>query len=302
VRKLPGQQVRAIYLYGAVQLTAQAVATCLELGIDVAYFSPAGRYLGALCGLPTSGVDARRGQYRLFELPGVRLILAREVIRAKIHNQRVMLMRNGEVPERVLQLMVHFRDATASARELTELLGIEGSAAALYFEQFDSMLKKREDWKFDWRGRNRRPPRDPVNALLSLGYSMLAKELTGVCHAVGLDPFLGFMHQPRYGRPALALDLMEEFRPLVADSVAISLVNRGELGPEDFIRSANGTFLNDRGRKVFWEAWFRRLDTEVSHPEFEYKMAYRRMLEVQARQLWRFVRGEAVGYHGFTTR
>jgi len=302
LRKLPGNQVRAIYCYGAIQLTAQAVSTCLELGINVAYFSPAGRYLGALCALPASGVDARRGQYRLFELPGARLQLAKEIIRAKIHNQRVMLMRNGEVPERVLQLMVHFRDATATARELTELLGIEGNAAALYFEQFESMLKKREDWKFDWRGRNRRPPRDPVNALLSLGYSMLAKELTGVCHAVGLDPFLGFMHQPRYGRPALALDLMEEFRPLVADSVAISVVNRSELGPEDFIRSANGTFLNERGRKVFWEAWFRRLDTEVSHPEFGYKMAYRRMLEVQARQLWRFVRGEAAGYHGFTTR
>lgn len=302
VRKIPGQQVRAIYCYGAVQLTAQAVETCLDLGIDVSYFSPAGRFLGLLRALPASGVDARRGQYRLFELPGVRLQLAREVIRAKIHNQRVMLMRNGDVPERVLKLMVNFRDATESAREMTELLGIEGNAAAIYFEQFESMFKQREDWKFDWRGRNRRPPRDPVNALLSLGYSMLAKELTGVCHAVGLDPFLGFMHQPRYGRPALALDLMEEFRPLVADSVAISLVNRGELGPEDFIKSANGTFLNDRGRKAFWEAWFRRFDTEVSHPEFEYKMAYRRMLEVQARQLWRFVRGEAAAYHGFTTR
>ena len=301
-RKIPGQQVRAIYCYGAVQITAQAAETCLELGIDVSYFSPAGRFIGMLRGLPASGVDARRGQYRLFELPGVRLQLAREVIRAKIHNQRVMLMRNGEAPDRVLSLMSGFRDATESARDLTSLLGIEGSAAALYFEQFESMLKQRDDWKFDWRGRNRRPPRDPVNALLSLGYSMLAKELTGVCYSVGLDPFLGFMHQPRYGRPALALDLMEEFRPLVADSVAISLINRGELGPEDFIRSANGTFLNDRGRRPFWEAWFRRLDAEVSHPEFSYKMAYRRMLEVQARQLWRFVRGEALTYHGFTTR
>jgi CRISPR-associated protein Cas1 len=301
-RKIPGQQVRAIYCYGAVQITAQAAETCLELGIDVSYFSPAGRFIGLLRGLPASGVDARRGQYRLFELPGVRLQLAREVIRAKIHNQRVMLMRNGDAPDRVLSLMSGFRDATESARDLTALLGIEGSAAALYFEQFESMLKQRDDWKFDWRGRNRRPPRDPVNALLSLGYSMLAKELTGVCHSVGLDPFLGFMHQPRYGRPALALDLMEEFRPLVADSVAISLINRGELGPEDFIRSANGTFLNDRGRRPFWEAWFRRLDAEVSHPEFSYKMAYRRMLEVQARQLWRFVRGEALTYHGFTTR
>jgi CRISPR-associated protein Cas1 len=302
VRKLPGQQVRAIYCYGAIQMTAQAVETCLDLGVDVAYFSPAGRFIGLLRGLPASGVDARRGQYRLFELPAVRLHLAREIIRAKIHNQRVMLMRNGEVPERVSKLMASFRDATESARDMTELLGIEGKAAAVYFEQFESMLKQREDWKFDWRGRNRRPPRDPVNALLSLGYSMLAKELTGVCHAVGLDPFLGFMHQPRYGRPALALDLMEEFRPLTADSVAISLINRGELGPEDFIRSANGTFLNEAGRKRFWEGWFRRLDTEVSHPEFEYKMAYRRMLEVQARQLWRFVRGEAAAYHGFTTR
>lgn len=302
VRKLPGQQVRAIYCYGAVQLTAQAAETCLELGIDVSWFSPAGRFIGLLRGLPASGVDARRGQYRLFELPRVRLLLAREVIRAKIHNQRVMLMRNGDVPDRVLSLLAGFRDATEQARDLTDLLGIEGSAAALYFEQFESMLKQREDWKFDWRGRNRRPPRDPVNALLSLGYSMLAKELTGVCHTVGLDPFLGFMHQPRYGRPALALDLMEEFRPLLADSVAISLVNRGEIGPEDFIRSASGTFLNERGRKAFWEAWFRRFDTEVSHPEFEYKMAYRRMLEVQARQLWRFVRGEAAAYHGFTTR
>ena len=267
VRKLPGQQVRAIYCYGAVQITAQAVSTCLELGIDVCYFSPAGRFLGMLGGLPASGVDARRGQYRLFEMPGVRLQLAREVIRAKIHNQRVMLMRNGDVPDRVTSLMASFRDSTESARDLTALLGVEGSAAALYFEQFESMLKQRDDWKFDWRGRNRRPPRDPVNALLSLGYSMLAKELTGVCYSVGLDPFLGFMHQPRYGRPALALDLMEEFRPLIADSVAISLINRSELGPEDFIKSANGMFLTDKGRR-----------------------------------LWRFVRGEALTYHGFVTR
>lgn len=302
VRKLPSQQVRAIYCFGAVQMTAQAIASCLELGIDVAWFSPAGRYIGSLQGLPASGVDARRGQYRLFELPGVRLRLAREIIRAKIHNQRVMLMRNGDVPDRVLALQANFRDATESATDLGELLGIEGAAAAMYFEQFDSMLKERVAWHFDWRGRNRRPPRDPVNAMLSMGYSVLVKELTGVAHSVGLDPFLGFMHQPRYGRPALALDLMEEFRPLIADSVAISLINRGEVGPEDFIRSASGTFMNERGRRAFWEAWFRRLDTEVSHPEFHYKMSYRRMLEVQARQLWRFVRGEASAFHGFTTR
>jgi CRISPR-associated protein Cas1 len=131
---------------------------------------------------------------------------------------------------------------------------------------------------------------------------VLAKELAGTCQTVGLDPFLGFLHQPRYGRPALALDLMEEFRPLIADSVAISLINRGEVGPEDFISSSSGTGLSQSGQRAFWEAWFRRLDTEVAHPEFGYKMPYRRMLDVQARQLWRFVRGEADAYHGFTTR
>jgi CRISPR-associated protein Cas1 len=138
--------------------------------------------------------------------------------------------------------------------------------------------------------------------LLSLGYSILAKELAGICHIVGLDPFYGFFHQHRYGRPALALDLMEEFRPLIADSVAISLLNRGELNKGDFIFSSRGVSLNDRGRRSFWEAWFRRLDTEVTHPQFKYRMSYRRMMEVQVRQLWRFARGEASDYHGFTTR
>jgi CRISPR-associated protein Cas1 len=301
-RKLPVEQVRALYLFGAVQVSTQAMHTFLEHGIDIAYFSPAGRFLGLTRGLPASGVDARLGQYRLFNEAGIRLTLAREVIRAKVHNQRVMLMRNGNVLDRVLERMAELREAATAANDVKELLGIEGTAAALYFEQFNSMLKAADSWKFEFMGRNRHPPRDPVNALLSLGYSMLAKELTGVCHAVGLDPFLGFMHQPRYGRPALALDLMEEFRPLIADSVAISLINRGELDLSDFIRSAAGTFLNEKGRRAFWEAYFRRMDTEVSHPQFGYAMAYRRMLEVQARQLWRFVRGEASKYYGFTTR
>jgi CRISPR-associated protein Cas1 len=294
--------VKAIYLYGAVQLTAQATQHCLDRSIDVSYFSPAGRFLGLLRGLPASGVDARLGQYRLFAEPGLRLKLAAEVVRGKIHNQRVLLMRNGEAPEWTLRSLATLRDRACKAGDIQELLGIEGAAAALYFEQFGTMLKERGEWKFDFNSRNRRPPRDPVNALLSMGYSMLAKELSGVCHSVGLDPFLGFYHQPRYGRPALALDLMEEFRPLIADSIALSLINRGELKPSDFISSASGTFLNEGGRRAFWEGYFRRMDTEVSHPVFDYKMSYRRMFEVQARQLWRYVRGEAEAYTAFTTR
>ncbi len=300
LQKFPMNQVRAIYLYGSVQLTTQAAHVCLEQGIDVAYFSPAGRFLGLLRGLPASGVDARLGQYRMFGEPGIRVKLAREMVRAKIHNQRVLLMRNGDPADGVLRQMAELRDAAEDARDLDTLRGIEGTAAAAYFGQFATMLGEKAD--FDFNGRNRRPPRDPVNALLSQGYSVLAKELAGVLHAVGLDPFLGCYHQPRYGRPALALDLMEEFRPLVADSVALSLLNRGELTLADFSRSAAGCYLKECGRKVFWEAWFRRLDTEVTHPQFGYAMSYRRMLEVQARQLWRYVRGEADGYFGFTTR
>jgi CRISPR-associated protein Cas1 len=302
LRKLPLHQVRSIYIYGAVQISAQAVQTCLEENVDVAYFSAAGRYIGSLQGLPASGVDARRGQYELFGRDACRIQLAGECIRAKIRNQRVMLMRNGSPDKTALKGLARASENAAQASSLAEIRGIEGGAAAVYFREFASMLKAEEKLSFDFQKRTRRPPRDPVNALLSLGYSILAKELAGICHAVGLDPFYGFFHQPRYGRPALALDLMEEFRPLVADSVAISLINRGELDESDFLFSSRGVSLNNRGRRRFWEAWFRRMDTEVTHPEFKYKMSYRRMMEVQARQLWRFVRGEAATYHGFTTR
>jgi len=302
LRKLPIQQVRSIYIYGAVQITAQAIQTCLEEHVDVGYFSAAGRYLGALNGLPASGVDARRRQYLLFEKDFCRIKLAGECIRAKIRNQRVMLMRNGDPSKPVLTRLAKASENAARATSIEEIRGIEGGAAAAYFSEFASMIKAQGKLKFDFEKRTRRPPRDPVNALLSLGYSILAKELAGVCHLVGLDPFYGFFHQPRYGRPALALDLMEEFRPLIADSVAISLVNRGEVDESDFYFCTRGVGLNDRGRRRFWEAWFRRLDTEVKHPEFEYRMSYRRMMEVQARQLWRYVRGEVPRYHGFTTR
>lgn len=294
-------QLKQVYLFGAVQITAQAAQGFLENDIPVAYFSAAGRFLGLLQGLGVSGTDARRGQYRLFDREDIRLELAREVIRSKIHNQRVMMMRNSQAAKSDVEEMKRLRDMTARVDSLGLLRGLEGTAAAVYFRNFASMLKSK-GYAFDFVGRNRRPPRDPVNALLSLGYSMLAKELSGICSAVGLDPFIGFFHQPRYGRPALALDLMEEFRPLIADSVAISLLNRSELDEHDFVFTSKGVFLKEQGRRSFWEAWFRRMDTPVSHPQFKYQMSYRRMLEVQVRQLWRYLRGEAEQYHGFTTR
>ncbi|QTN33658.1 CRISPR-associated endonuclease Cas1 [Akkermansiaceae bacterium] len=302
VSKHPIEQIQAVYLYGAVQTSTQAIHSLLERSIPVAYFSPAGRFLGTTSGLPQSGIDARLGQARLFNSPQHRLPIAREMIRAKIHNQRVLLMRNGSPPDLILKQLADLRDQCPDAKDLDSLRGIEGAAAAHYFRHFKTMLKGTAGENFDFEGRNRRPPNDPLNALLSQGYSILAKELTGICHAVGLDPFIGVFHQPRYGRPALALDLMEEFRPLIADSVALSLLNRQELGTHDFEHTSKGVFMGDSGRRQFWRAWFRRLDTEVKHPQFDYRMSYRRMLDVQTRQLWRYFRGDAQTYYGFTTR
>jgi len=302
VSRHPLEQVQSVYLYGGIQTSTQAVQSLLQRSIPLAYFSPAGRFLGLTSGLPQSGIDARLGQAKLFGEPQLRAQLAREIIRAKIHNQRVLLMRNGNPPETALKRLARLRDDCADAEDLDSLRGLEGSAAALYFEHFATMLKGSAFENFDFEGRNRRPPRDPVNSLLSQGYSILAKELAGICHAVGLDPFIGVFHQPRYGRPALALDLMEEFRPLIADSVVISLLNRSELGPEDFEITSKGVFMKDSARRQFWRAWFRRMDTEVRHPQFGYRMSYRRMLDVQVRQLWRYCRGDAKTYHGFTTR
>lgn len=300
VSKHPIHQLRAVYLYGAIQMSAQAQQALMENSVAISWFSPAGRFLGMAGGLPCSGVDARMGQYRLWGIPEKRLTLAAEIIRAKIHNQRVLLMRNGKADSATLALLAKLRDSCTSQQGLGTLRGVEGEAAALYFSHFKTMLK--EGCNFDFLGRNRRPPKDEVNALLSLGYSVLSKELTGIAYTVGLDPFLGFFHSPRYGRPALALDMMEEFRPLITDSVVLTLINRGEISPADFEHTAKGVILKDSGRRQFWRAWTRRMDTEVSHPTFGYKMSYRRMMEVQMRQLWRFCRGDISHFNGFTTR
>ena len=155
---------------------------------------------------------------------------------------------------------------------------------------------------FEMDGRNRRPPRDPVNAMLSLGYSLLAKDLTVACYAVGFDPYVGFYHQPRFGRPALALDLMEPFRPLIVDSAVLTAVNTGMVTERDFVKAGPSVALTASGRKAFFRAYEMRMDTLVTHPLFEYRVSYRRMLEIQARLLARVLEGEIGEYPVFTTR
>ncbi|MGI6496949.1 MAG: CRISPR-associated endonuclease Cas1 [Kiritimatiellia bacterium] len=191
-------------------------------------------------------------------------------------------------------------DACADA---DQLLGVEGSVASLYFANFGAMLAEgpaRES--FSPTSRNRRPPKDPVNAMLSFAYAMLVKEATVALLAEGLDPFWGFLHRPRHGRPALALDLMEEFRPLVADSAVLSAINTGMVAPPDFITGPAGCAMNDTARKALIRAYELRLDQMITHPVFDYRCSWRSVVRVQAKLLAKVLRGEIPSYSGITTR
>jgi len=188
---------------------------------------------------------------------------------------------------------------------IPSLLGIEGTAARLYFGAFSSMLRPGAGLPgepFSFEGRSRRPPRDPINCLLSYAYSLMTKDLTVIAYAIGFDPYLGFFHRPRFGRPALALDLCEEFRPLVAESVVLNLINNGEISESDFVVRAGGVALTPVGRRAVLRAYERRLDTEIKHPTFGYRLTYRRVFDVQARLLAAHVLGEVPEYVPFTTR
>src|SRR5690606_8581363 len=212
---------------------------------------------------------------------------AKSLVRAKILNSRTLLRRNWrgeEAPDSALQALRRFAQQTTRVSSLAELLGVEGAAAAMYFRQFVNMIKRDTEEKalaFDFSARNRRPPADPVNALLSYAYALLVRAWTTALSAVGFDPYRGLYHQPRYGRPALALDMMEPFRPLIADSSVIMAINNGEVRPSDFISAAGSVNLSPEGRKRFIGSFERRMAQEVTHPVFGYRLSYRRLFELQ---------------------
>jgi CRISPR-associated protein Cas1 len=301
-------EICQVSLMGNVQISTQAVQAMCEAGVPVCYFSMGGWFYGITVGLNEKNVFLRRSQFRLSEQEYFALALARRLVAGKIRNQRTLLQRNHVEPNRAtLVAMKEMADRAERAGSLEELLGLEGNGARLYFGDFAGMIKPEEgrealDLTFDFEGRNRRPPRDPVNALLSLGYSLLAKDLTVACYAVGFDPYIGFYHQPRFGRPALALDLMEPFRPLIVDSAVLTAINTGMLTPRDFVRVGGSVALTASGRKAFFRAYELRMDMLVTHPLFDYRVSYRRMLEIQSRLLARVLDGEIGEYPVFTTR
>lgn len=298
-------EISHVNVFGAVQVTTGLIQDLCKREIGVSFFSGGGWYYGALGGVATINVQTRIAQFRVASDPAESLALARSFVASKILNSRTLVRRNAEQADQAsLDKLKALADQAGSAQGLDELLGIEGLAARIYFGSFSELLspRTRETAAFDFEGRNRRPPRDPLNALLSFGYSLLLRDVRVALIAAGFDPTVGFYHQPRPGRPALALDLMEEFRPLIADSAVLSAVNTEVITESDFVRAAGAVNLTERGRKAFTGAYERRVRQEVTHPLFGYKLDYRRVLQVQARLLARAVTGEVPSYPGFQTR
>jgi CRISPR-associated protein Cas1 len=348
-----------VAIFGAATVSTALLQTLCEKDIPVSYFSSGGFFYGLTRGQSLKNVFTRIVQFEVAADSAATLRLARLFVQGKIRNQRTLLMRNhASPPALAVARMKHAAQAALGAESLGELLGIEGAAALVYFENFAGMIKTGEDpdealvgdsalnaatngaerlgaaendgnagghrtgangdekprrrgggdadgqqfFTFDFTRRNRRPPRDAVNALLSLGYSLLARDCTVAAHAVGFDPYVGFYHQPRFGRPALALDLMEEFRALVAESVVLTAINTRVIGPRDFVRAGDAVNLSAAGRKRFFTAYEQRLNATIVHPVFDYQVSYRRALELQARLLAKALTGEIEQYVPFTTR
>lgn len=273
---IPAQTIEQVVLMGNPQVTGDAFVYALELGVPIHYLSSFGKYLGsALPGESRNGA-LRLAQYALHQNPEARLNLVKAIVTAKIHNQYNVLYRHGQA-DNPLKLR---KKAVQTQATLDQIRGIEGLAAREYFALFPQILG--EDWGF--RGRHR-PPTDPINALLSFAYGLLRSQVTAAVHLAGLDPYIGYLHEVSRGQPALVLDLMEEFRPLIADNVVFAFINNRQVQTSDFTESLRAFRLSDDARKLFLQAFDRKMNDEFKHPVFEYRCTYRRAIELQARLL-----------------
>lgn len=284
IASFPIGQVDTINIFGNINFTTPFVARANEHGIVLNYFTQNGQYRGSFVPERNTIAEVRRRQYALSEAD--RLRIASAIIRAKIRNSRTMLYRRGASDDRLGEL----EDRVADANDLDELRGIEGEAADIYF----GMLKRcvPQDWSFERR--SRRPPADHINALLSLTYSMMKNEVLSALRQYNLDPFLGILHADRHGRPALALDLLEEFRPIFCDSFTLRLINRGVLKHEDF---QVNNHLKEYAFKTYLEKFDEYMHEEFTHPKFDYTVTRRKSVRMQAILLRKAITGELKEYH-----
>ncbi len=303
VKEIPLANVESLALLGSVQVSTQSVHALADRGIPVAFLSAAGRLVAMIDPLDSVSSHVRRAQVTRFGDPAVCRELARALVAAKIINQRTLLMRNhASLPPGVADDLATEANRALTASSLDVVRGHEGQAAALYFGHFAGMFEGELAREFDANGRQRRPPPDPVNACLSFGYSMLTHECVAALRLARLEPSIGAFHVSRPGRPALALDLMEPFRPLIAESVAIMAFNRGELREGHYHRTSAGCALSAAGRRAFFAVYGRRMSTEITHPVFKYRLSYRRMLMLHARMIAAWLIGDVSSLSFLTTR
>ncbi len=307
-RTISLDEVSELVIAGPVSLTTPAVHELLRRETPIAWMSSGFWFLGSTGGGGPRSAAIRQAQYALAGDPILRLAFARKLVNAKIRNQRTLLRRNWRGDEGArgpaLDRLALLAARTERAADPGELLGMEGEAAAIYFRALPNLFTEAVGAlpAFAFERRNRRPPADPVNACLSLAYALLTRSFTAALVSVGLDPWKGLYHVERPGRPALALDLIEPWRPLLADSAVLMALNNGELGPDDFVHAAGGCNLKPRARRSLIQAYERRLDQEAAHPVFGYQLSTRRMIQVQARLFARWLLEEIPDYPHYMPR
>jgi len=262
-----------------------------------------GHFRGRLSPPVAKNAFVRREQYRAHSDANQAIQIARACVRGKLENMRTMLLRANRSlqDDEVAQATIMLRNAinqVADTHTNGSLLGIEGNGSAAYFGVLRKLLRD----PMGFTRRRRRPPTDPINAMLSLGYTLLSQQVAAAIQVVGLDPYIGFLHQPRHGRPALALDMMEEFRPIIADSVVLNIVNHRLLSASDFHEEFGVVLLKPEARKTFYIKFEERLQEEIQHPHFGYRTTYRRCIELQVRLLAKWLTGEIPAYPPFHVR
>lgn len=309
--RVPVHHLGSVVCFGRVSVSPEAMARCAEDQRDLVFLSRGGRFRAKVIG-PTSGnVLLRLAQHRAHQDPGHTIDIARNIVAAKIQNSRLLLMREArqtedkeaeEILRNAAQNIASAIQDLPQATGMNEVRGSEGYAAATYFSAFNQLIRT-PDSVFTFSGRNRRPPRDPVNALLSFLYSLVRVECQAACEGVGLDPQIGFLHTVRPGRPSLALDLMEELRPVLADRLALTLINRRQLTARHFSETTGGgVSLSDDGRNILLTAYQKRKAEEIHHPLLKTKTPIGLIPHLQARLLARHLRGDLEHYPAFVAR
>lgn len=306
--KIPLRSLESIMSFSYKGASPALMGKCAEFGVGLSFFSPYGRYYCSILGEKNRNVLLRREQFRFADDEDAALPFAQSFIVGKIYNCRWVLERTkrdhalrvnseriAEQSEKLRQALLNARDC----RSIDELRGIEGLAAKDYFFTFDDLILRNKD-DFFFQQRSRRPPLDRVNALMSFVYSILTSDCIAALQGVGLDPYVGFMYTDRPGRASLALDLVEEFRPTIADRFVLTLINTGTIKPSQFeIRENSGVFLSEDGRKTVLAAWQKRKQETLTHPFFNEKMPWGLVPHAQALLLNRAIRGDLDAYPPF---